>query len=146
MSQNVDTKNQFGLAISVLNRSAGAYFSRKLKPYGIGPGQQAYLLALEPEEQIPQDVLSRRLQVDKANVTRALAALERLGLIHRTDSPADKRIRLIRLSAKGIKTREEVKKIAGAWIEKLQNSVSEQNWETLVDLLVTVAESSGRTE
>lgn len=136
--------NQFGHAISVLNRSAAAYFTRTLKPYSIGPGQQAYLLALQPEEQIHQDVLAHRLQVDKANVTRALGSLEKLGLIHREESPEDKRIRLIRLSSQGVIIREEVRAIAQQWIESLQAAVTSDQWDQLVSLLEIIAQTAGQ--
>lgn len=144
MTDRTTTMNQFGHAISVLNRSAAAYFTRTLKPYSIGPGQQAYLLSLQPEEQIHQDVLAHRLQVDKANVTRALCSLEKLGLIHREESPEDKRIRLIRLSSHGVKIREEVRAVAQQWIESLQQAVTQDQWNQLVGLLDTIAQAAGQ--
>jgi len=132
-------EGQFGLAISILNRAASAYFSKELKTCGIGPGQQAYLLALQPGEQVHQDVLARRLHVDKANVTRALSALEKLGLVERDGSDSDKRVRLICLSAAGIQARAEVQLVAGRWLEQLRKSLSGQEWEILVRLLDRVA-------
>ena len=76
----------FGLWISILNRSAGAYFQRELSHWGLGPGQQAYLLALSPGKGTTQEELSRQLKVDKANVSRAVKSLMALGYVERIRS------------------------------------------------------------
>jgi DNA-binding MarR family transcriptional regulator len=127
--------NDFGRSISLLNRAAGAYFSKSLKPLGLGPGQQAYLLALEPGECINQDALAERLQVDKANVTRALAALEALACVRRLPSARDGRERLIELTARGLSVRDEAEAVASSWARRLQAGFSDDEWDELEALL-----------
>lgn len=131
----------FGLWISIINRSARSYFHHKLQPYGVGPGQQAYLLALLPEEEITQDELSRRLNVDKANVTRAMRSMAGLGYVAQNHAAGDARVRLISLTDEGIKVRKEIAKISEEWIDILKTPLSEQTWKETEASLKKIAEA-----
>lgn len=128
-----------GLSISIINRQARTYFQKNLKKYNLGPGQQAYLLALRPGEALPQEVLSERLQVDRANVTRAVKVLTGLGYFKREETPSDSRVRLISLTEKGMEVREEVRVIALQWIEKLKSRVTDDEWEVMEQALEKIA-------
>jgi DNA-binding MarR family transcriptional regulator len=138
----MESGNEFGRAISLLNRAAGAYFSKRLKPLGLGPGQQAYILALAKGERINQDTLAERLHVDKANVTRALAALDGLGYVKRLPSARDGRERLIELSPRGIGARAETEEAASQWVRRLQKGFSEAEWAALEALLARAGENA----
>lgn len=133
-------EGSFGRSISILNRVAGGYFQKKLKPYGLGPGQQAYLLALLPGEEIIQEQLSLRLKVDRANVTRAVKGLEFLGYIKRTRSDEDKRLWMVSLTVKGFEVRTEVENIARKWLETLKSSVTSEQWSITEECLKVMAE------
>lgn len=137
MSRDEDS---FGWSLSILNRAAGNYFREKLKPYRLGPGQQAYLLALIPGEIIVQDRLSHRLKVDRANVTRAVKGLEILGYVKRDRSDKDMRLWMVSLTAKGISVRKEVEAIAREWLERLKSSLSPENWSITEASLKEMAE------
>lgn len=136
-----DAESRFGQYISLINRAAQGYFYRELKGYNIGPGQQAYLLALFPGEKIPQEELARRLKVDKANVTRAVKALEVQEYIARERHGSDGRSRLISLTPLGIETRREIEEIARLWVEKLKAPLKEEEWAGLNAALEKIAES-----
>ncbi|WP_169730490.1 MarR family winged helix-turn-helix transcriptional regulator [Salinispira pacifica] len=134
-----DSKGSFGLWISIINRSAQSYFYHKLEPFGLGTGQQAYLLALLPGEEIVQDQLAQRLQIDRANVTRALGSLIKSGYVQRRISPEDRRARLVSLTEKGTEVRREVEGIASQWIETLQKAVSADEWNQSEQTLRKIA-------
>ncbi len=131
----MESGNEFGRAISLLNRAAGAYFSKRLKPLGLGPGQQAYILALAEGERINQDTLAERLHVDKANVSRAIAALDGLGYVKRLPSASDGRERLIELSPRGRDARAKAEESAARWLRLLQAGFGDEEWKTLEALL-----------
>ena len=134
--------NSFGRDISIVNRAAYGWFARTLAPYGVGPGQQAYLLALQPDECIRQEDLAARLQVDKASVTRAVAALEKLGMLTRSASGRDGRERLLQLTTAGLELRSVIENSARQWLSRLQAGFSPEEWrqlETLVGRLAIVA-------
>lgn len=128
-----------GRAVSRLERSAFTFFSRRLKPFDIGPGQQAYLLSLAPGETLPQETLARRVGVDKANVSRALARLEMRGLVERVPAEIDGRQKPTRLSEEGIRIRQEIEGIAQEWIAMLREGVSPEEWETFAYLIEKIA-------
>jgi DNA-binding MarR family transcriptional regulator len=138
----MESGNEFGRAISLLNRAAGAYFSKRLKPLGLGPGQQAYILALVPGERINQDTLAERLHVDKANVTRALSALDALGYVKRLPSERDGRERLIELSPRGLGARAATEEAAAQWLRRLQAGFGEAEWAALEALLARAGENA----
>ncbi|MFP4383318.1 MAG: MarR family winged helix-turn-helix transcriptional regulator [Spirochaetia bacterium] len=130
-----------GLAVSIINRRAGAYFRESLKKFSLGPGQQAYLLALRPGEKIPQDTLSQRLCVDKANVTRAVTGLTELGYLRRERDMYDKRIWNVSLSEQGTAVQKEVREISRLWIEMLRSYVDCEEWTVTEQTLKKIAES-----
>ncbi|HKL58140.1 MAG TPA: MarR family transcriptional regulator [Sphaerochaeta sp.] len=133
--------NSFGKHISLINRAAQGYFSSNLKAYHIGPGQQAYLLTLLPHESIMQEELARRLQVDKANVTRAIKGLVGQGYVRRERSEEDKRALLITLTEKGMQVRSEVEIIASSWIQKVRSPLSDEEWKAMEGYLQRMANS-----
>lgn len=91
MALNDTNQGRIGLYLSIINRAALGFFYHRLKEVNIGPGQQAYLLSLLPGELIIQDELARRMQMDKANVTRAIRSLDNHGYITRSKSIEDGR-------------------------------------------------------
>jgi DNA-binding MarR family transcriptional regulator len=129
----------FGRAISIINRKALAYFSRRLKPLGLGPGQQAYLLALDPGEAVPQEELARRLSVDKANVSRAVRGLEELGYLRRVRSGDDARAVELSLTESGRQAREAAETIAADWIALLKRALSADEWRAAESALERIA-------
>lgn len=134
------TKNEFGYHIWLLNRLAQTRFSKVLAPLSIGPGQQVYLLALQPGETIHQDTLARRLQVDRSNVTRALTALAAQGYIDRERSTEDRRQWLITLTEQGTEARRLVTRHASAWVEDLKAPLDDDEWQQLTTLLAKVCQ------
>ena len=131
MPEDVVNGGSFGLWNSVLNRAASVYFSKALRPYGLGPAQQAYLLAVSPGERIPQDELARRLMVDKANAARAVVKLLELGYLERECCSEDRREKLIRLSPAGQSVREKAAELSSVWIEELKSAVTPEEWKVL---------------
>ena len=138
---NDATQGRFGLYISIINRAAQGFFYHRLKEYTIGPGQQAYLLSLLPDELIIQDELARRMQVDKANVTRALRSLENQGYITRSKSYEDGRAWNIALTPEGIEIRTSIEAIAKEWLDHLKKPLSTEEWASLEDSLQRIAAS-----
>ncbi|MFP4563250.1 MAG: MarR family winged helix-turn-helix transcriptional regulator [Spirochaetia bacterium] len=132
MSEGAADRAGFGLWISVLNRAATIYFSKALKPYGLGPSQQAYLLSISPGEKIRQDELARRLRVDKANAARAVAKLLKLGYLERECCFEDRREKLVSLTPAGRAVRDSAAEISSGWIEELKSSVTSKEWGVLI--------------
>lgn len=133
-------ESTFGEAISVLNRAAYVYLSRALAPYGLGPGQQAYLITMQEGECLSQEQIARRHRVDKANAARAMQGLEKLGYVTRTRASHDARQWEVRLTKRGAEVRTEVEAALRPWIEALSDSVSPDEWKVTVQALANIAD------
>lgn len=136
---NEEAKGLFGLWISVLSRSARTYFQRELIPWSIGPGQQAYLLALQPGEKVQQDELSGRLKIDKANVTRAVKGLIALGYLKRERNNDDRRAWMVSFTGKGLEARMAVVEISSRWLDMLSSAVTPDEWRDTEEKLEKIA-------
>ena len=144
VTDHLPPESRFGEAISILNRAARIYLTRELKPYRLGPGQQAYLLTLSAGEAISQDEIARRHKVDKANAARAIGVLEQLGYVNRVRAAEDRRRWDVSLTARGEEVKADVEKILAGWIQSLAASVSSEEWESTVRSLRIIAEAAER--
>lgn len=124
--------SRFGAAFALLNQAAHAYFSARLEPLGLTPPLQGYLLVIEPGEEVNQEEIARRHRVDKANAARAVGRLEGLGLVIRRQAVYDRRNRLVSLTPRGERVREEVEAAMQEWISELRGSVAESTWRTML--------------
>ncbi len=68
---------------------------------GIGPGGAIVLLTVEEAGEISMAELARRMVRDKSQMTRAVARLERLGMVQKTTSEDDLRVTLISVTEAG---------------------------------------------
>lgn len=132
-------ESRFGEAISILNRAAHIYLTRRLEQFGLGPGQQAYLLTLSARTSVTQEEVARRHQVDKANAARALQSLEQKGYVVRRPGTEDKRERLVTLTERGEAVRRDVQAILTEWITILADTVSEREWAVTLAALEKMA-------
>jgi MarR family transcriptional regulator, organic hydroperoxide resistance regulator len=72
------------------------------------PVQLHSLRLLEPGHETPMRALAQQLFCDPSNVTGIVDRLEARGLIERRESERDRRMKIIRLTAEGERTRERI--------------------------------------
>ena len=103
---DTDVVDEFGQSISYLIGAlsnilsiGGSRFYRRHFGIGLSEWRLMWVLAIEPA--ITARRASQIMGLDKAAVSRAVAGLERRGLLQATSDPADSRQRLIALSAAG---------------------------------------------
>lgn len=77
--------------------------------------------------------------VDRAEVSRAVAALEKRGLTTRVNNPADARTPLLSCTAAGLEQYRKVLADRQAFHEQLMSDLSEDELGQLDDLLVRIA-------
>lgn len=103
-------------------RTLGRRFDEELRPFGLTNGQFSLLMSLNRPEPPSMGPVASLLAMDRTTLTAALKPLERRGLIKVTPDPADRRSRILRLTAKGMsllvdaavvweRTHEEVEKL-----------------------------------
>lgn len=92
-------------------------------------------MLFEPGQGRSMNSLSETMGCDASNITGLVDRLENHGLIERTVDPQDRRVKLIKLSQKGLKCREQVLKgLSKAQAADLQRLTSEE-CETLCRLI-----------
>jgi DNA-binding MarR family transcriptional regulator len=117
---------------------------------GLTPGQLGVLVTLSSvtgEPNIDQNGLAARLGIDRARVSQLLDEIDGMGLVERRVNGADRRARLLRLTPRGERLRARLQPASIANQMRVFASLTPQERELLLDLLVRVVESnSNRTQ
>lgn len=93
-------RESVGKKVNVLFRLCMMHIREEMKKMGFGAGDYPFLALLFFEEGVSQDELSRRMRVDKSYTARALAKLEKMGMVQRRPDPDEHRKKLVFLSRK----------------------------------------------
>jgi DNA-binding MarR family transcriptional regulator len=76
--------------------------------FELSPVQCHVLHLIEPDEPVPMGRLAETLRCDASNVTGLVDRLEARGLVQRQPSAADRRIKVIQLTAAGSRLRTQL--------------------------------------
>lgn len=90
---------------------------------------------------LSQDEITHALEIDKATTARALKNLEDNGYIERKSDEKDKRIKRVFLTKKGADIKDELKKAAEVWEEKVTHGIEEEKMEIFLDVLDKMKEN-----
>ena len=127
--------------MSSLNRSLGAiqragalYRARFLEGTGIGAGDHPYLFYLCRSGGVSQETLARELFVNKSQVTRHIAHLEKAGFVRRDASPSDKRVLLVYPTEKAMEILPLLRTVGANWRDILTVDFSEEERAAFEDL------------
>jgi len=97
----VDLDSLPGHHIRRLHQIAVAIFLQETEPHGITPVQFGALQAVANSPGVDQRTLSGRVGLDTSTVAGVVDRLEARGLLQRSASPQDKRVRLLAVTAEG---------------------------------------------
>jgi len=84
-------------------RALARRFDDALRPHGLTNGQFSLLMSLNRPEPPAMGPVASLLAMDRTTLTAALKPLERRGLVQITPDPADRRSRILKLTAAGRK-------------------------------------------
>lgn len=104
------------------------------------------LLTLDELGEIPMQTLSRALIRDKSQMTRAINALEKKGMVSRAQAPSDSRVTLIALTDTGHSTVSRLQKAIAEALDTLLAPLPSHKTQQLHDLLATVVEAKARKD
>ena len=99
----------------------------------LSPRMKTYLV-IRAGKELSISTLGRAVALDRTSITRALAPLERDGLI-RSRPGADKRIRIVSLTNKGRKLIEDAEPKWRQAQEALMQTIGEDRWRAMRTLL-----------
>jgi DNA-binding MarR family transcriptional regulator len=92
------------------------------------------------EEALSVKALSERLGLSLAATSRSVDGLVKRKLIERDEDPDDRRVRRVRLTARGRRTVERLVEIRVAALERLVDSFDDEQREKLSDALDSIIE------
>ena len=136
----MDRDKAIGRWVSIIFRNATCVLTKRLTPLGVGRGQYLHLAELyQCPDGLGQDVLSERLLIDKGTTARALAELERLGLVRRERNPDDRRGKTVHLTTKALELRERFFDTLWSVSEEMVRGFTDQERLQVLDLLRRMA-------
>ena len=116
-------------------RHQQASLSRVVSPYRLGGGSYVYLLIIAENPGITQIELSNRLAIDRATVSKMLAALERENLIRRLPHPDDRRSVKLEATRAGMETFDRMSTAVNNFRLKMTDGISPEDQETTLRTL-----------
>lgn len=122
--------------ISILHNQKNSYMNMKLKAFGLSHGQAIALKIIYEENNIKQEDLNKRLQIDKSAVTRMLKTLEDKGFVIKKTSKEDKRNHVLFLTAKGEKLYPQIKRVIEKTNEMMLSDIDEHQQKILEELMI----------
>ena len=121
--------------ISILHNQKNSYMNIQLKEFGLSHGQAITLKIIYEENNIKQEDLNKRLQIDKSAVTRILKTLEDKQLIIKETSQEDKRNHILSLTSKGKILYPQIKNVIKETTEVMLKDI-DQNQQLLLEELL----------
>lgn len=115
--------------INLISRCSTLFRSDKLRDTDLGENQSSYILCVCRFPGISQDGLSRRLCINKSNVTRNLASLEASGYVTRRQSDTDRRVTLVYPTEKAMEALPHIREVAREWNAYLTEGFTEEETE-----------------
>ena len=115
-----------GKLIAILHHEGRKFVDKSLCPLGLGAGQFPILMQLYHQDGISQDVIAKRIGIDRTTLARTIVKLEDKGFILRIADPDDHRAYKVKLTVKGESVREEFLKVLKLWTEKIYGDLSEE--------------------
>jgi DNA-binding MarR family transcriptional regulator len=92
-----------GVAMAQRDRFMGV-----MQEFDLTPGDFRALASLDEDTPRPMGALAQSWQCDASNATWMVDRLEQRGLVERRGVPADRRVKAVALTAKGVETRGRV--------------------------------------
>ena len=126
--------------INIISRCGNMYRSERLKDTDLGATHHAYLFNICRNPGISQEQLSKMIYINKSNVTRNLATLEKHGYIERRPSETDKRVMLVYPTQKAEDVLPLLREIIHDWNTLVAADLTEEELEQLRSILARMAE------
>lgn len=132
----------FTLALSEISASWNKIATEELKPFGLKGGYIVYLIALfKMPEGLTGANLCEMCNRDKAEVSRAVKAMEEKGLVVRENTSSNRYRAPIKLTPKGKEVTNALRERIKLVVEKGGSGLSEEERETFYSALQTISEN-----
>jgi DNA-binding MarR family transcriptional regulator len=139
MKRGIDPES-FGFLVNDVARLVRAEMDRRIAASGLGltPGEARVLAYAARFEPVRQSVLAERAALEPMTVSTYLDALEARGLVERQTDPADRRAKLVTLTAAAPAVLDGIGAIAADIRALAASPIGQDRWDELKALLVAV--------
>ena len=128
--------------MNIVSRCAGLYRTERLKDSDLGQNHHRYIFCICRHPGISQEELSRRVYINKSNVTRHLTYLESKGYVERRQSEEDKRVTLVFPTEKAYDALPMLREIVHDWNEMLTEEFTPEEKELFASLIERAAKKA----
>lgn len=125
--------------ISLIARCAVQSHDERLSPYGLRGNQGGYIVQVCADPGLSQDRLAQRLHVNRSNVTRQLAELEKRGFVTRRRSTDDARVLAVHPTPKALDALGFVRAIHRDYSDYLTSDFTDTEREQFIAFLSRAA-------
>ena len=125
--------------INIVSRCATIWRTDKLEGTELGDQHYSYILVVCRRPGISQDAISRRLFINKSNVTRSLAYLEEHGFVTRERDSEDRRQTLVYPTEKAFDILPQVREIIRGWNSYITEGFTEEEMEMYLAMTERIA-------
>jgi DNA-binding MarR family transcriptional regulator len=128
--------------VSITDRFSKMYLNKRFEKFGINSSHHMFIIEICENEGVTQDKLFPLVYVNKSNITRALAQLEKAGFITKEPNKKDKRTVKLYPTEKARKIYEDIIQIKGEWTDILINNLSSEDEELLEKLIRKIGQNA----
>ena len=130
----------FGFLVTGLSRLVRAEFDRRIGDAGLGltPGEARALVHAARSGLVRQTVIAEGMGIEAMTLTAYLDRLEARGLVTREPDPADRRAKLVQLTAAADAVLAEIKSIADGVRRTAAGSMPAAEWNQFLATLKAV--------
>lgn len=121
--------------LSITDRFSKMYLNKNFEKLGINSSHHMFVLKICENEGITQDNLQPLVHINRSNITRALAQLEKNGFIYKKPCNRDKRTVCLFPTAKAKNIYQEIINIEMTWIDVLTNKFTKEEKEQFLLLV-----------
>ena len=125
-----------------IRRCLHIYRGQRLKGHEIGGCQCAYILIICRNPGILQDQLSKEFYINKSNVARQLAALEKNNYIYRVSKEDDKRALQVFPTEQALLALPLVEKVTREWKESVLEDLTQEQRQMFFQILKQIADKA----
>lgn len=116
-----------GRFISILDRLMRMYYDHGLADFEIGWGQQFYAEYIYDHPGATAQEMVEYIRVDKATLTKSIKRLTEIGYVETVSDEADKRVKHLYLTPKGVPAIERIKEIHRDFYKTLCSNIPHQD-------------------
>ena len=127
-----------------ITRCGMQYRTDNLEPFGLKSCHASYLLEICRNPGISQDMLARRICINKSNIARQIVVLEEGGFVERRSSQEGKRVMELYPTEKTLELLPELRKVLGGWSRYLTQDFTEEEIELLAKMLSSMRERAAQ--